>query len=72
MTIEGQHRVIGGRNLAALAAIVAVMFIVAGCAKIHEPWMGADAETKKKWQSPPTEHESDQLRNRLMTSQTDR
>ena len=58
----------------------AAMLVVSGCAKIEEPWMGADAETKKQWlsaQSRVSERHShpdaevDQLGHRLLLSQTD-
>ena len=60
------------RTLAMASAVLVASLCVSACAKISEPWMGADAQTKQQWQSPPADPERDQLRNRLMTSQTDR
>jgi len=56
-------------------AVVLVVAVLAGCAKgyIQEPWTGGPGEqAKEKWESPRTPQQLDQLRNRLMTSQTDR
>lgn len=65
------ERATNGKRL----AVVLAAAVLAGCAKgyIQEPWTGGPGEqAKEKWDSPRTPQQLDQLRNRLMTSQTDR
>jgi hypothetical protein len=49
--------------------LVAGLVVVTGCGA---PQTGSDDAAKQQWQSRLSPQEFDQLRNRLMTSQTDR
>ena len=55
-----------------VCGLAVLFFGISACERVHEPWMGKDRETKMGWQSPPTAQHEDQLRIRMMTSQTDR
>lgn len=53
---------------------IAGMALAAGCSRAPNPETGAEGsvEAKREWQSAQARAEFDQLRNRLMHSQTDR
>jgi len=47
---------------------------LAACAGeyVHEPWTGRSGEqVKQKWESPPAPHREDQMRTRLLMTQSD-
>jgi len=61
------------RNLSRTAmALVAAATFVAGCGKDPEVDSAKVEAAKQRWQSARAPQDYDQLRNRLMTSQTDR
>lgn len=70
------ERATNGISLAGLLVVAVLAAAETGCAKrsyIGEPWMGGSGEqVKEKWESPRTPQQLEQLRNRMMTSQTDR
>jgi hypothetical protein len=62
-------------RVAAAMALAALGGILSGCEAeyVHSPWMNTRAEqAKKTWVSPLSAHQNDEMRTRLMTTQTDR
>jgi len=57
-----------------LILVVAALPILSACSRdyIHEPWMGGRGEqVKQQWESPPPPHRDDEMRTRLLTTQSD-
>jgi hypothetical protein len=62
-------------RIVALIALGALAGVLSACQteNVHEPWMNSSAEqTKKSWLSQPSSHREDEMRTRIMTTQTDR
>jgi len=39
---------------------------------VHEPWtQGRGEQAKQKWENPPSPHRGDDMRTRLLTTQSD-
>ncbi|MGE5241724.1 MAG: hypothetical protein ACM3NI_08760 [Bacteroidota bacterium] len=54
--------------------LLAVLSGLTACTSgnVHEPWMGGRGEqAKQKWESPPSPHREDEMRTRLLTTQSD-
>ncbi len=59
---------------AQLLILLAALAGLSACSReyIHEPWMGGRGEqVKQKWESPPAPHRDDEMRTRLLMTQSD-
>jgi hypothetical protein len=62
------------RRTRLLMLLLAALPGLAACSGeyIHEPWMGGRGEqAKQKWESPPSPHRENEMRTRLLTTQSD-
>ena len=54
--------------------LLAVLPVLAACTggSVHEPWTGGrGGQVKQKWESPPSPNRDDEMRIRLLTTQSD-